>query len=55
MKDFINELFIKWHCYWMQKSSSLEGRLAHMNAFYFHLKSRSKKQIQRMENKRGLV
>lgn len=55
INEFINELFIKYHQYWLENSPSKEGKLAHQNAMFIHIRKRSKKQISRMESKRGIV
>jgi hypothetical protein len=55
MRDFINEALIRYHG--LRMASAKDAALAkhHMNAMLLRIKSRSTKQIKRMEVRRGLV
>lgn len=55
MRDFINELMVSYHRFWMEKSQSKEMKTAHMNAMFYHIRKRSKRQVERMESKKGIV
>lgn len=54
MKDLINELFIRYHSWRMANSKSAVTAKLHMNMMLIRIKSRSSKQVKRMEVKRGL-
>lgn len=54
MLDIINEILIKYHSFMMAHSRKAETAKLHMNMMLLRIKSRSAKQIKRMESKRGL-
>lgn len=54
MRDFINEALIRYHGLRMATAKDAASAKHHMNAMLLRIKSRSSKQIKRMEVKRGL-
>ena len=54
MLDILNEILIKYHSFMMTHAHNAEAAKLHMNIMLLRIKSRSARQIKRMESKRGL-